>query len=670
MKELITNFFQSRRIRFFAALIAANLLIFVVFRMAFLAYFLGEERDIPTATLLTSLYIGTKFDLRLAILLALPVMVLALLPRIHLLNSRITLTIGKVYLALSMAFVLLTYFVDFGHYAYLHKRLNASIHRFFEDAAISANMVWESYPVPWILLGFLALVILYHLMVVRLMRRMLEKPERPVLRRQKLIGGLVVFFLLSFGMFGKLSWYPLRWGDAFFVDQPLVNALGLNPTLFYFDTMTTQKRIYDAEKARVQFPVAARYLGVDRDNEPLNYSRSFPGTDGPRPNIIYVILESFGANHYGLFGNPLNSTPNLDEIGRNGLVFNHFYVPTGGGTARSVFTAMTGIPDVYPYNTSSNNPDTVSHKLILGEFEGYDKYYFLGGSASWRNIRALLKRNVPDLHLYEEGSYSEPRVDTWGISDLSLFREVVKVLGQRDSDKPFIAVIQTAGNHKPYTIPDDNAGFQIIKLPEDKDKRYGYRSQGRYNAVRFMDHSVGEFMKMVKKQDYFSDTIFAFHGDHGIYSLPSPHMPEYYDRLGLGNFNVPFILYAPSILGEPRKITQATSEVDVFPILAGLAGIPYTNTTLGRDVLHASPEMPRYAFLATATPTTAMRALIDEDYLYRTTRNGNEQKRFLYDLHSDQPGENVLDQHPEIAEERDILSHALLDTSRYMLYHN
>jgi len=664
MKQLTTTFLQSRRVRFFTALVAANVAIFVVFRICFFAYFLGEEADISTESIIKSLYIGTKFDVRLAILIVVPVFFLSIMPRIHLLKNKTTLWIAKFYLVLAMAFVFLTYFVDFAYYAYLRQRLNASILRFFEDAAISASMVWESYPVIWLFLGFLILVLIYQKIVVRFMNKLLEKPGLPVSRKQFVVGGIVYVFIMSFAMFGKISWYPLRWGDAFYNDQPFLNALGLNPTLFYFDTIKTRRIIYDEGRAKAEFPVIARHLGISPDNKELDFTRSFPGNKGNRPNIIYVILESFGANQYGLFGNPLNSTPYLDEIGKQGLVFDHFYVPTGGGTARSVFTAMTGIPDVYPDNTSSNNPEIVLQKIIMQEFKDYDKFYFIGGSASWRNIRALLDQNIEDLKLYEEGSYTEPRVDTWGISDLSLFREAVKVFQERQSSKPFIAVIQTSGNHRPFTIPEDNAGFKIIELPGEKKKWAGYRSQGRYNAVRFMDHSVGEFIKMMKKEPFFKNTVFAFHGDHGIYSSPSPHMPKYYDDLNLVNFNVPFILYSPEILTTPQRVSKPASEVDVFPTLAGISGIPYINTTLGRDLLTSNPGMEDFAFLGTSD----MRALIGEKYMFRTSLSG--EKLFLYDMYAANPDKNIAHEFPDIVKKMDSLSSAFMETSRYMLYFN
>ncbi len=45
-------------------------------------------------------------------------------------------------------------------------------------------------------------------------------------------------------------------------------------------------------------------------------------------------------------------------------------------------------------------------------------------------------------------------VDVWGISDKRLFLRSQYVL--KEQNKPFFAVIQTADNHRPYTIPEED----------------------------------------------------------------------------------------------------------------------------------------------------------------------------------------------------------------------
>ena len=141
---------------------------------------------------------------------------------------------------------------------------------------------------------------------------------------------------------------------------------------------------------------------------------------------MIVLLESFAAYKTGSFGNPLDPTPRFDALAREGTLYTRFFTPTWG-TARSVWATVTGLPDVETDLTATRNPLLVSQNSILNDFTGYEKLYFLGGSLNWANIRGLLAANIAGLRLFEEGSFSAPRVDVWGISDLDLFEEANRV---------------------------------------------------------------------------------------------------------------------------------------------------------------------------------------------------------------------------------------------------
>ncbi len=107
-----------------------------------------------------------------------------------------------------------------------------------------------------------------------------------------------------------------------------------------------------------------------------------------------------------MWGNPLNTTPYFNEMCKNGIFFDRCFTPAYG-TARGVWAVLTGIPDVEYPNTASRNPAAVDEHIIINDYNGYEKYYFIGGSSSWANIRGLLTNNITGLHLYEEGSYKE-----------------------------------------------------------------------------------------------------------------------------------------------------------------------------------------------------------------------------------------------------------------------
>jgi phosphoglycerol transferase MdoB-like AlkP superfamily enzyme len=245
---------------------------------------------------------------------------------------------------------------------------------------------------------------------------------------------------------------------------------------------------------------------------------------------------------------------------------------------------VTGIPDVeVSTTTSSRNPAAVDQHSIINDFEGYEKFYFLGGSTSWANIRGLLTNNIEGLHLYEQQDYDAPKIDVWGISDKNLFLEANKVLKQQT--KPFFAIIQTADNHRPYTIPkEDLDAFHPITVSPDSLKRFGFESNDEMNAFRYTDFGYRTFIQAAEKENYFANTIFLFIGDHGIAGDAGDMFPKAWTEQRLSAEHVPLLLYAPRLL-PAKRISDFCSQVDVLPTVAGLSHIRYRNTTLGRDLL-------------------------------------------------------------------------------------
>jgi phosphoglycerol transferase MdoB-like AlkP superfamily enzyme len=251
------------------------------------------------------------------------------------------------------------------------------------------------------------------------------------------------------------------------------------------------------------------------------------------------------------------------------------------GTARGVWATITGIPDVESPGTASRNPNAVNQHTIINDL-GYNNFYFLGGSASWANLRGLLVNNIPDLKLYEQGSYKSGEIDVWGISDKNLFLEANKVL--KEQTKPFFAVIQTADNHRPYTIPgEDKASFTLKSFPLDTLHKYGFDSNEEMNAFRFTDFGYQKFMEAAQKEKYFDNTIFVFIGDHGIRGNAKDMFPVVWTEQGLTCEHVPLLFYWPKFL-PPKKIHDVCSQVDILPTAASLAKLNYSNTTFGRGV--------------------------------------------------------------------------------------
>lgn len=564
-------------------LFALNVLAFSILRVVFFLIF--RDHPIAAGDLAHAFYLGLKFDARLAAIISIPLLFLT------------APAIAAVYVVLVEALMAVLYAADFGTYAYIHQRLNAEVLEFLRNPIISWHMAWESYHV--VLFG-LSIVAVLALIVLFLGRR----PPKGQRRITRVLAG--VLFLAC--IYGKVSRYPLRWSDAFFSRDSFVGELALNPAQYLFETMREEPPRIDVARVRRLYPRMVRYLGVDHpDPSSLTLARTpplFPQLHGT-PNVVIIQMESFAAYKSGVFGNRANGCPNFDDVARHGILFTNAYSPSEK-TARALFSVVFGIPDVSPWQASAHNPLTVDQDSIVNSFVGYDKLYFIGGSANWSNIRGMLAHNIGGLRIVEEGSYKAPVVDVWGISDEDLLLAANDVF--KSERKPFFAMVMTAGNHRPYSIPKQTHGFKVVHQDETLLHQEGFDGNEEFNGFRFLDHSIGFFFQKARQEPYFANTIFVLYGDHGT-RTGAPGSALTLGDLSLLVYHVPLVFYAPELL-KPQRIDEAASHVDILPTLASLCGRPYRNQTLGIDLFDPSRRPNAVAFVFTTFHEPPMLGLV------------------------------------------------------------
>lgn len=641
-----------------------GLIFLVLFTLMRLGLFiLSDQQSYGLRQLGGAFFLGLRYDLRMISWLLIAMLVLGSIPVLHPFSSRRGKKFWMIALAVVTVFVLFFFSVDFAHYAYLEQRLNASVLNYLEDARISMDMVWQSYPIVKMVLG----VLLFAALLIWLLHhshRRVSKQTYTGTRRNRLTAFISCFLVCGFFIFGRFNQYPLRWSDAFAQGSDYKAYLALNPFESFFSTLKFRHSTYDEKKVKAFVPVIGEHFNFPTN---LPFPEAFTRTVSPRPgglttqpNIVLVICESFSAYKSSMYGNPLNTTPFFDSLCRQGIFFDRCFTPTYG-TARGVWATITGTPDVEMPKTASRNPAAVSQHTIINDFTGYEKFYFLGGSTSWANIRGVLTNNIDSLHLYEEEDYKAERIDVWGISDKNLFLEANQVLARQQ--KPFFAIIQTADNHRPYTIPEEDLGaFKKIEAPADSLAKYGFESLAEMNAFRYTDFGYQKFIEAARQEKYFNNTIFVFIGDHGIPGNADALFPRSWTAQRLTTMHVPLLFYAPGLLA-PRRINTISSQTDVLPTIAGLCNINYTNSTLGKDLLDSATKGFAFVF----DPDNSMTGVVKGDYLYR--KQLVTKKAELVSIINNDPVPDDAE-HAAIAHEMQVLTDALYETAKFMLLNN
>jgi phosphoglycerol transferase MdoB-like AlkP superfamily enzyme len=640
-----------------------GLIFLVLFTLMRLGLFiLSNQQSYGLSKLGGAFFLGLRYDLRMISILLVVMLILGSIPALHPFTSKSGKKFWMIILGIATLFVLFFFSVDFAHYAYLEQRLNASVLNYLEDARISMGMVWQSYPLIRMVLGVLLVAALLIWLFNRMHRRV-SKETFTGSKRSRILSFIVCFLVCGFFIFGRFNQYPLRWSDAFAQGSDYKAYLALNPFESFFSTLKFRHSTYDARKVKELSPVVGSYLNFTPSDNPLSFTRTVQPRAGAitsKPNIVLVICESFSAYKSSMFGNPLNTTPFFDSLCHQGIFFDHCFTPTYG-TARGVWATITGIPDVEMPKTASRNPGMVDQHTIINNFDGYEKFYFLGGSTSWANIRGVLTNNINNLHLYEQEDYKAKKIDVWGISDKNLFLEANNVLAQQQ--KPFFAIIQTADNHRPYTIPEeDRQEFKKVQAPIDSIRKYGFESLDEMNAFRYTDFGYHKFIEAARREKYFNNTVFVFVGDHGIPGNADAMFPHSWTAQRLTAMHVPLLFYAPGLLA-PQRVHTISSQVDVLPTIAGLSNIRYTNSTLGKDMLDSATK--GFAFIF--DPDNSMTGVVKGDYLYR--KQLLTKKEELVSIINNDPVPDDAE-HAAIMHEMGVLTDALYETAKYMLLNN
>ncbi|WP_299668958.1 LTA synthase family protein [uncultured Polaribacter sp.] len=641
---------------------------YIFFFRALFYFLLADLDNISNLELQKAIFLGIRFDLKLAILTFFPATILILIANHNFFKKVIYKRIASIYLVLCYLILTLFYLFDFGYYEYLAIRLDASSLRFLSDIKISSQVLIESYPIYKGIFGLLILCFIIYKYAI-FIYNLCSKIHQEIVAKLKLVYFIFTILLFSFGIYNSVTHYPLRWSEAFFSENNALNQFTLNPVLYFFDSFAFRSEGVDLEKFKTYYPVIAKHLNIPVDTVNFEKKITFKNPYKKKPNVIFVMLESTGTAPMSFYGNPLNSTPKMDSLMKESLSFSKFYVHKPG-TAGSVFASITGLPDIEDVKTASRNPMIIDQRIIFDQYNGYEKLYFLGGSANWANIRGVFQSNIKDLKIYEEGSFEEEnRADVWGIDDYDLFKESDKELKKlHQKGKPFIAYIQTATNHMPFTVPNKKESFVPIlehEIDEETLLKGGFRSLGQLNGIRYLDFNIARFLERTKKSGYYENSIFAFFGDHRGGMKKLNFLKNNEDDLGIQVHHVPFFIHAPKYV-KPQEIKKYAKLIDIFPTVTSLAKIDYTNYTLGRDLLDRKTTNTA-AFVYTQSKGEKAVGIIKDGFYYEKTNT--TKKSSLYSLQT-----NTIDDikflKPNITLQMDSLLSAYYHSTKYLYFNN
>jgi len=297
-----------------------------------------------------------------------------------------------------------------------------------------------------------------------------------------------------------------------------------------------------------------------------------------RYNVIFITVESLSGEFMGYMGSKKGKiTPFLDSIANNSILFTNFYA-TGTRTIWGLEAVALSAPPK-PGQSVIKRPNN-GNMFSLGHLfkaRGYELKFIYGGNGYFDNMNSFYEKN--GYTSIDKGDFEDNEINfenAWGVCDEDLLSKTIKEADLSfASGKPFLNLVMTTSNHRPFTYPN---GRIDIKSPAN-----------RQGAVKYTDYAIGDFIRKVQKKPWFNNTLIVIMADHCAGSAGQTELPVL-------EYQIPLIIYNPTLC-TPQKIDKLSSQIDVGPTLLGMLNWTYKSKFFGKDILKMTPNEER-AFIA------------------------------------------------------------------------
>ena len=344
-------------------------------------------------------------------------------------------------------------------------------------------------------------------------------------------------------------------------------------------------------------------------------------------NIIFYFTDQQRWDTCGCFGQPLDITPNLDQLAREGVKFDNAFSPqpvcgpcralfqtgkwpTETGCFRNNIMLPAGVKTLGNYIEEAGyetayigkwhlasdgeleKPPTIDHTVtaIPRELRG-------GYTGFWRAADVLeFTSHGYDGFVFDE---NDRRIDFKGYRADCINNLALEFFDQYDGKKPFFMTISQIEPHhqndrKHYEGPEGSKErFKDFVLPEDL-KALGGNGLEEYpdylGQCASLDENLGRLVAKLKEKGLYENTVIIFASDHGSHFLTrnrDSHLNGYDDYKRSCHdaaLHVPLV-----IAGGPFKggvaVEELVSTASLPKTILALAGVDVGDAMIGENLL-------------------------------------------------------------------------------------
>ncbi|WP_285059793.1 LTA synthase family protein [Pedobacter ginsengisoli] len=441
------------------------------------------------------------------------------------------------------------------------------------------NNINESYPLPLLIGGVLALVLLVMWLFQRMKIFQLSFESAMPFKRRLLISVIMLAMTVS---------YPFLLSNAYAESSAnrYENELSKAGIYSFFSAFKNNELNYNDFYSLLPKDKAFKLIREELQEQHStflskgNSIKRAIKSDGKfyKPNVIMITVESLSADFMEHFGNTGHLMPALDSLADKNLIFTNMYA-TGTRTVRGMEALSLAIPPTpgssIVRRQDNQNLTTVGH---IFQKAGYTRTFYYGGDGYFDNMNEYFGSNgfnitdrgrnlkIGDTYRTKRTVIPDQEVhfeNAWGISDGDLFKAVVSGADKDyQAGKPFYDFVMTTSNHRPFTFPEG----KINRKPGTREA-----------AVRYTDYAIDHFLKEIQKKTWYKNTVVIIVADHCAGSAGK-------NEIEISKYHIPCVIVNLPEKGR-KVISKMCSQIDLYPTLFSLLGWNYESNLYGRNVL-------------------------------------------------------------------------------------
>jgi len=291
-------------------------------------------------------------------------------------------------------------------------------------------------------------------------------------------------------------------------------------------------------------------------------------------NVLLITLDTTRADHIGAYGYPAAETPVLDELAREGALFEQVITPTAF-TLPAHSSILTGLYPPFHGVRLNGGAALAEVQTTLAErlsAAGYRCGAVVGAfviDQRWGLAQGF--EHYDDNFKLEQGQ----RLDLAGVQRPA---DQVVDLGLEWLDggdgRPFFAWLHLYDPHIPYDPPEPF-----------KSRFSGRGPGGLYDGeIAYTDSQIGRALDWLEEQDLADSTVVVVVGDHGE-ALGDHGESEHGYFVYDATVQVPLVVRVPGSGAEGVRICQQVRTIDVMPTVLDLVGVAPPQPLHGQSLL-------------------------------------------------------------------------------------